>query len=246
MPEGSRFAPALVNDPIGDRLLVLGGARSSSDAPTSFVVSALSADGSTTSTVATTGGGPSGRVRHSAIVVGHEVIVVGGSADGFAAGAAPAESDVWALDLGTLAWRRVGSLSEPRMSAALRVQSDGHLWVIGGWSGTDFVGTGSAESIDLATGASSAIAVPGAWPPSDGGFNGWTSLGDGILGIDLGGTVDEAGGQFWRFIPDGAAAAHWASGDACTSDYALVELVGVPDAGADGWLVGASNWHFAL
>jgi hypothetical protein len=184
-------------------------------------------------------------VRHSAIVVDGELVVVGGLAGTFT-GTVPAETDVWALDLASLAWRRVGSLSEPRMSPALRVQPDGRLWVIGGYADTSFAGTGTIESIDLASGASTPVTAAGVWPPANGGFSAWTGLGDGILGIDLGGTVDESGAQLWQLVPDGASAAHWAGGDACTSDYALFEIVGVPDAGDDGWIVGASRWRFSL
>lgn len=244
-PEAHHFAPALAFDHVGDRLLVLGGSRSSSDAPTSFVVSALSADGTTLTSVATTGTGPGALVRHSAIVVDDEVIVVGGLAGTFT-GTVPAETGVFALDLSTLAWRRVGALSGPTMSAALRVQPDGRLWVIGGYSATDFVGTASIESIDLASGVTSPVVVTGAWPPADGGFTAWTGLGDGVLGIDVGGTIDESGGQLWQLVPDGAASAHWVGGDACTSDYAFYEILGVPDAGDDGWIVGHSSWRFSI
>jgi hypothetical protein len=247
LPAEHRFAPVLAHDPIGDRLLLTGGSASSSDAPTTFLVSTVAEDGSAIAPLVTTGTGPSPRARHSAIVVGDELVIVGGLGLGFSGGTPnPALDDVWALDLTTLAYRRVGTLPSPRAAAALRARADGSLWVIGGYDSTEFVGVPSIVSIDLATGVTSTIATPGAWPPGDGVFNAWTTLGEGILAIDVGGTIDWSGGQLWRLAPDDAASAHWEGGDACTSDYAFYGVIGVPDAGADGWLAGAYTWHASL
>lgn len=203
VPRDHQFAPVLAHDPVGGRLLITGGAPSSSETPTTFLVSAVAEDGTTLATLTTTGTPPPARARHSAIVVGNELLVVGGLALGFAGGTVnPALDDVWALDLTTLAWRRVGTLPGGRAAPALRARPDGTVWVIGGYDSTEFVGVPSVVSIDPATGTTSSIATPGAWPPGDGVLSAWTTLGEGILGIDLGGTVDWSGGQLWQLVPD--------------------------------------------
>ncbi len=246
VPRDHHFAPALAHDPVGDRLLIAGGAPTSSDPPTAFLVSAVLEDGTTIGPVATTGPQPPPRARHSAIVVGSELLVVGGLPTGFAGPTSAALDDVWALDLGTLVWRRVGTLPGGRAAPALRARPDGTVWIIGGYDSTEFIGVPSVLSLDVATGATTTLATPGAWPPGDGAFSAWTTLGDGVLAIDLGGTIDWSGGQLWQLVIDDATHAHWAGGDACTSDYAFSGVIGIPDAGTEGWLAGAYTWHAQL
>jgi hypothetical protein len=242
VPREHHFASALVHDPIRNRSLLVGGAPSAGEAPTTFLVTAVVEDGSSTAPVVTTGTQPSPRVRHSAIVVGSELFLVGGFARGFAGGTPDsALDDVWALHLDTLAWRRVGTLQGGRAGAALRARPDGQVWIIGGYDSTAFTGVPSVESIDPGTGVVSTISTSGAWPPNDGAFNAWTTLGEGILAIDLG--TGDSSGQLWQLVPDGAGSAHWMRGDACTSRYAFLGVVGVPDAGEEGWIVGEYTWH---
>lgn len=242
VPDEQSFGHVLAWDAVGGRLLVVGGARDSTTAPTSMAIHAIAADGATGAAVATTGGAPPARTRPGVAIVGSELVVIGGLPAGFA-GTATALADVWALDLTTMHWRSVGALPAGRAAPAVIAHGAGALWAIGGYGSTDFGGLSSVVSVDVATGATSAVAVSGAWPPGAGAFSSWTTLGTGLLAIDVGDTIDESGMQLWQFVPDGDAGAHWVAGDACTTDYGLYGIVGVADAGADGWLVGSYTWR---
>ena len=242
VPDEQAFGHVLVWDAASGRVLVVGGARDSTTDPASMAVFAIAADGATGAPVVTTGGAPAARTRPGAAVVGSELVIVGGLPSGFS-GTSTALADAWALDLATLRWRSVGALPAGRAAPAMLAHGPGALWVIGGYGATDFAGVSSVTSLDVATGATSPVAVTGAWPPGGGVFSAWTRLGAGVLAVDLGGTVDESGMQLWQLVPDGDTGAHWIGGDACTTDYGFYEVVGVPDPGPDGWLVGQYTWR---
>lgn len=228
-----RSGHTLAYDAARDRVLVVGGAQGSVGDPTSFVVTSVSSDGANIATLATTNDPPP-RTNHRALVVGDELVIAGGEVS------TGALDDVWALSLTTRAWRRVATLARARSRPALRVASDGRLWIVGGYASGG--GVASVEVIDLAIGTRSDVAVPGSWPPGNGAFTAWTPVGDAMLAVDLGGTVDEMGNQLW-LLEEQAGGARWTGGDACVSDYGLYDIVGVANGGAEGWIAGGGIWR---
>lgn len=234
LPAAISSGHTLVFDEAGNRALSFGGSPGAG-APSNEVY-AISLDGALPALVNTVGAPPPPRTRHASLAVGREMVVVGG----FGA-ANSALGDVWALQLDTLAWRRVGELAAPRAMAAL-LWRDSELWVIGGTGSLSAsTGVASIEALDLASGASRAVTVEGSWPPRGGLFWTWAPLGAGVVAIDSGSSVDQSSSQLWELMV-GDSQVSWRNSDPRVMDAALYGLVGV--GGCDqAWFLGGTSWR---
>ncbi len=154
-----------------------------------------------------------------------------------------AVGDVWAFNLNTLTWRKLGELTSARTRpAVLFVGSE--LWVIGGYTtSASFTSTGvpTIEAFDTTSGTRRDVTVTGSWPTSQGIFWTWAPLSAGLIAIDSGDTVDESSNQLWELVVSGSGAS-WNNTDPQVMDSTLNGLVGVGTC--DGaWLLGANTWH---
>jgi hypothetical protein len=235
LPPSNIYAHSLTFDPVdGHRVLVFGGSGNGTMA--SNALYAIATDGSVLTPVATTGSMPPPRAWHAAAVVGGELVIAGG----VGASTAPL-GDVYALDLSTRVWRKVGDLSQPRAWAAWVVRGT-ELWMIGGGSAPSASsGTATIEAIDVSSGVRRDIASTGAWPPRNGLFWEWAPLGAAIVAIDSGDSVDYGSNQLWELTLTDTTAS-WSNSDPKAMDAALTGLVGVGGC-SEAWFLGPNTWR---
>ncbi|MBE2251837.1 MAG: hypothetical protein IAE78_20040 [Myxococcus sp.] len=228
LPAAQAGSPTLVFDPVGQRALILFGQGGGS--PSSAVL-ALAADGATTTTVTTTGAAPPARANAGAVVVSDTLVIAGGLA-----GAQPL-GDVYALNLATLVWRKVVDAT-PRQHPTL-VTHDGAVFIVGGRAGnTPFVPT--IERIDLTTSQVRSVSATG---PAPTGFTALAPLGAGLVGFDIGTSVDFGSNQLFELSLAGGAAT-WTSSDPGVMDQALSPLVGVAGPScSEALFVGPSSFR---
>lgn len=214
-PQHARNA-SVAWDPVGQRALVLFGERSGGGSP-SNQVSALSADGRTLTPVVTTGTPPPARVSAATVVIGTSLVVVGGSSGATMLG------DVFVLDLTTLAWRSLGTVT-PRANAGL-VARGGGVVVAGGRTSTSaFVPV--VEQVELTSGAVQVVAVSGT-PPE--GVYSFAPFGSGLAGFDVGSTLDLAPNALVE-LRLGTGQASWERTPTAMKDAAVYPTVGLAGA----------------
>ena len=188
-----------------------------------------------------TTGGPTGtREGHGAAAIDGVLYVAGGTTNWLAGGEL---DDVWALDLSTRAWRKLGTMAAKRLRPAVRVNG-AELWVVGGArvQGSSSVGEPTIVAFDRQSGAQRTVAVSGAWPPHGGFF--WSSapLGEGIVAIDSGDTVDNSTNQLWTLDVVGAEV-KWINTDPAASDYAFYSQVGASADRRTAYFLGDDVWE---
>ncbi|MDP1922165.1 MAG: kelch repeat-containing protein [Myxococcales bacterium] len=214
-------------DPVGQRTLLLFGQNGSTS---SAEVSAVSADGTTTTPVATTGTRPPGRWSAAALVVGTTLFIAGGVAGTQALG------DVYALDLTSLVWRKVADVT-PRQQPALTLV-DGAMFIVGGrTAAVSFVPT--IERVDLTTNQVRTVAATG---PAPTGYATFAPLGNGLVGFDIGMSYDFGSDQLFELKLENNTAV-WTNSDPRAMDLAISPLIGVAGANCNEALfVGSSSF----
>ncbi len=230
--ESAQSSHTLTLDPANNRVLLFGGQNAG--VPTNKVFAI--ALGTFAVTELTTGTPPAARSGHSAIVLNGQLIIAGGSTNG-----TTGLSDVWALDLTSLAWRKLGDVS-PRSKPGL-VARENEVWVIGGSNPQTGVGEPSIWAIDVTTGVVRSIAVQGAWPSQQGSFRAWAAAGSGLVVIDSSDTVDSSKNQLWELTFTGSVA-QWRNTDPDAMDDSLDGTVGVSGTGCeDALFLGPSTFQ---
>lgn len=171
VPSNQSMGATLAWDSVGQRALLLFG--STQLGSMTNTVLALSADGTALTPLVTTGTAPSGRTWASALAVGNSLVVAGGYTGTTDSG------DVFALDLTTLSWRRVGQVT-PRIRSGL-IAREGSVVVVGGhlFSGT-FVS--AVERVDLVSGRTDPVNVTGT--VTHGGLMTLAPFNGGLAGFD--------------------------------------------------------------
>jgi hypothetical protein len=225
---------ALALDAANARVLVFGGQYGA--APTAKVWSIALGTFAVTE-VTTTGTAPSARMQHAAVVTGGQLVVAGGTTNGTVA-----LGDVFALDLGTNVWRKLGDVPA-RVRPALLVRG-AEVWVVGGAPLTGNTGVASISAVEVATGMVRSVAVQGSWPTRQGIFWAWAPSGDGLLVVDSGDSVDYGKNQLWELTVSSGVAA-WRNTDPDTMDDALRDVVGVGGGCADALFVGPNSFQVA-
>lgn len=218
---------SLVYDPVGARVLMLFG---QSQGTASNAVSALSPDGKTFTSVTTSGSAPAGRTNAGAIVVGNTLVIAGGMAG------TQVLSDVHALDLTTMTWRKLGDVTARQNPALLA--HEGAVVVVGGYASSSMA-VQTIERVEL-SGSVRTMTVSGTAP-----MNATTTapFGSGLIAIDLGGTVDFGTHQLFELRLSGNTAT-WSNSDPGVMDAALNPLVGVGGGSCDeAFLLGASPFR---
>lgn len=227
VPTAQGGGSSLAFDPVGSRLLMLFGVSQGTE---TNVVSSLSADGKTFSPVTTMGMAPAGRTNAGVLIIGNTLIIAGGRAG------TQVLSDVHALDLTTMTWRKLGDVTA-RQNPAL-VAHEGSVVVVGGYA-TSSMAVQTIERIEL-TGSVRMMTVNGTVPT-----NATTTapFGRGLIAIDLGGTVDFGRNQLFELSLSGNTAT-WSNSDPGVMDQALNPLVGVAGGSCDeAFLLGASPFR---
>jgi hypothetical protein len=231
VPANQVAGASLAYDPVGNRALLLFGSSSLSGGSASAAVLALSADGQTLTPVATTGVAPSARFTASAVVVGTELVVVGGFTGTAELG------DVFSLDLTTLVWRRVGQVA-PRRLAGLLV-GPGSVVVVGGRATTQPFVT-SVERVELASGTSQPINVTGPAPIISISL---AAFAGGLAGFDIGDSFDLRPNAFLEFRVSGNQGT-WTSTDPNVMDQAISPAFAVSGASCnEGLFLGPSSFR---
>lgn len=227
LPTAQSAGVTMAFDTVGQRTLILFGQNSGT--PSSSIIT-LSADGTTTTPVATTGTAPSARSYASALVVGTTLVIAGGVAGTQTLG------DVHALDLTTLVWRKVTDVT-PRQQPALALV-DGAVFIVGGrTSAMPFVPT--IERVDLMTNQVRTVVATG---PAPTGFSSFAPLGNGFVGFDVGTTNDFGSNQLFELKLENNTAV-WTNSDPRAMDQALSPLIGVAGASCNEALfVGSSSF----
>ena len=217
-------------DPVGRRALILFG--QGSGMPSADVI-ALSADGTQTTVVATTGTPPPARMSAGAVVVGTTLVIAGGLAGTQTLG------DVYALDLTSLVWRKVADVT-PRQQPTLTVV-DRAVFIVGGRTTTmPFVPI--IERVDVTMNQVRTVAATGTAPT---GFATFAPLGNGLVGFDIGMSYDFGGDQMFELSLENDTA-RWTNSDPRTMDLALSPLIGVGGAGCNEALfVGSSSFRIS-
>lgn len=218
---------SLAYDPVGARVLMLFG---QSQGTVTNAISALSADGKTFSAVTTQGTAPAGRTNAGVVVVGNTLVIAGGFAG------TQVLSDVHALDLTTLTWRKLGDVTA-RQNPALLVH-EGAVVVVGGVANQSMA-VQTVERVEL-SGSVRTMTVSGTAP-----MNAMTTapFGSGLIAIDLGGTVDFGNNQLFELRLSGNTAT-WSNSDPGVMDAALNPLVGVAGGSCDeAFLLGSSPFR---
>ncbi|MDP3500908.1 MAG: kelch repeat-containing protein [Myxococcales bacterium] len=220
-------------DPVGQRALILFGQSGGGGSGTpSANVLALSADGTSTTPVATTGTPPPGRMYAGVVVVGTTLVISGGMAGTQTLG------DVYALDLTSLAWRKVADVT-PRQQPSL-VALDGAVFIVGGRSTGPFVST--IERVDLALNQVRTVAATGTAPT---GYASFAPLGNGLVGFDIGMSYDFGADQLFELKLENDTAV-WTNSDPRAMDQALSPLIGVAGANCNEALfVGSSSFKLS-
>ena len=236
VPGTASSHPSLSFDPIGNRLLLFGGQSGASAASELW---ALALDGSTLTKLTTSGTAPAGRRYHGAVVMAGQLVIAGG------VNGTDALVDVWAFDLQTLAWRKLGD-SAPRMSPGV-IAHGSEVWVVGGLHAFSGGGEATIDAFTLSSGAKRSITVTGTWPGgvgSVGSFRVWAPWGAGLAALDVGSVIDMGGDQLFELIVTGDTA-HWQRSDPNAMDNDLDDLVGVSGTGCDEALF-VGNTSFRL
>lgn len=227
LPATQSGGGSLAYDPVGARVLMVFG---QSQGTASNAVSALSADGKTFSAVTTQGAAPAGRTNAGVVVLGNTLVVAGGLAG------TQVLSDVHALDLTTLTWRKLGDITA-RQNPALLVH-EGAVVVVGGFANQSMA-VQTIERVEL-SGSVRAMTVSGTAPMS---AMTTAPFGSGLIAIDLGGTVDFGSHQLFELRLSGNTAT-WSNSDPGVMDAALNPLVGVAGGSCDeAYLLGSSPFR---
>lgn len=220
---------SLAWDPVGSRMLMLFG---QSQGMVTNAVSALSADDKTFSPVTTLGTAPAGRTNAGVAVVGNTLVIAGGIAG------TQVLSDVHALDLTTLTWRKLGDIAA-RQNPALVVH-EGSVVVVGGYANQSMA-VQTIERVEL-SGSVRMMAVSGT-PPTNATTT--APFGSGLIAIDLGGTVDFGNNQLFELRLSGNTAT-WSNSDPGVMDQALSPLIGVAGGSCDeAFLLGSSPFRIS-
>jgi hypothetical protein len=164
-----RWGHVAVFDRARRRMIVWGGTNLSS---THTDLWSLSLDTKTWQSL-NAPGGPPGRVTAAAVADGarDRMIIVGGSGSG------SVSNEVWALDLGTLAWQQLASGPPARFDAA--ATTDGaKAWLFGGYSATNHA-LDDLWELDLASGTWQQLPTPTGRPSPR------TNVGFGVIGRQL-------------------------------------------------------------
>ncbi len=234
---------SLVYDPVHARLLVFAPrwmAGMEDIRPTTRVLAA-NLDGSGLTALTTTGD-PPGRDGYSLLVIDAELVIVGGHD---AATYTPLD-DVWALDLATLAWRRVGTLPEGRAAPGLRPLPGRELLVAAGMGvvGRALVGVPSAVAMNLDTGHVRVLDVRGPRPWLGGIITRSAPIGDGLVALDVQGDL---GGPayLWLLRPEGAAW-RWVPETVCAPASVLAYSALVEGDPGEAWALGAWTWRLGI
>lgn len=226
LPTGQTSGASVAWDPVGNRALVLLGETGTTR---SNAVLALSADGRTLTPVTTSGTPPSPRSSAATLVVGTSLVVVGGTA-------ATPPTDAFVLDLTTMAWRSLGTVTA-RTSGALFAISNNAVVVAGGRSGAvPFIAT--VERIDLGTGAVQVVPTSGTAPT---GVWSFAPLSSGLAGFDIGDTLDLRPAFFVELRLNGTQAS-WVRTQSPLPKQALYPSVGLAGTSCDEALfIGSSS-----
>lgn len=153
----ARSSAVIAHDAARNRLLVFGGNTSTSGLTLTGTADlwALDLASGTWSELAAGGTAPSPRLYHSAVVVGSEMVVFGGTPDFDG----PFMNDAYALDLTSDTWRLINDgfadgTPMPRFGHELYADAArGRVVVIGGHDPTDLGNRNDVWALDLASGA---------------------------------------------------------------------------------------------
>lgn len=153
----ARSSAVIAYDVTRDRVVMFGGNTSTSGLSLTGVGDLWELDLASGAwrELTSSGEAPSARLYHSGVVVGSELVVVGGTPDFDG----PFRNDAWALDLTTDTWRSINdgfdvATPEPRFGHELVADAArGRVVMIGGHDGTDLGNRNDAWALDVATGA---------------------------------------------------------------------------------------------
>ncbi len=218
---------SLAFDPVGSRVLMLFGEAQGTE---TNAVSALASDGKSFSPVTTMGTAPAGRTNAGVLVIGNTLVIAGGRSG------TQVLSDVHALDLTTMTWRKLGDVTARQNPALLA--HEGAVVVVGGYANLSMA-VQTIERVEL-SGSVRTMTVNGTVP-----MNATTTapFGSGLIAIDLGGTVDFGRNQLFELSLSGNTAT-WSNSDPGVMDQALNPLVGVAGGSCDeAFLLGASPFR---
>ena len=224
---------SLTLDAANDRVLLYGGQRGGVGSNKLF---AIALETFAVTPLTTMGTATVGRWDHSAILIHGQLIIAAGTTTG-----TTAISDVSALDVATMTWRKLGDV--PARAKAAVIARDNEVWVIGGSKVATSAGEPTIAALDVTTGALRTIAVQGTWPTRQGWFWAWAATGDGLIAIDSGDTNDYSKNQLWELtVTNGVA--QWRNSDPDAMDDSLNGTIGVAASGCEGALfLGTSTFR---